>query len=221
MVLFAFNEWWNDFFAAGGFWVGVFGTVLGLVGFAIAIYQIVLAKRATMEAKTAAEAARDAAEKTFAENKEAYERFVGAFASRLLSELNRAVHGKDWKLANLRCDDLAELLATLPSSENREQDEAVTESVRSLREFAQTYARMVTSKAAELSRPNVKKWEPLLQLLHNQLDYLRRPFRENSDGQVGSDDSAGKVSDDNPEPSGEDESGTSKLDSPPDPKADA
>ena len=198
MYLFALDPAWNDFYTAGGFFVGV-------IGFAAAFYQI-------RETKRAAIAARDAANKSLAETKEAYERFVGAFASRLFAELRSAVTGKDWSLANIRSHDLAELLATLPSSGDESIDAAGIESVRSLREFGQAFAETVAAKKpqppAKLMRD---RWKPLLQLLDMRLDRLKAPFREKNDGQSSARNPTSQVQGDRPEPRQEDTSGRSEL----------
>jgi hypothetical protein len=185
MVLLALAPETSDLLTIWGFIVGVVSLVLGVIAFVIAIVQLKQARDAALASKDAAEAARDAAQETLAESKEAYERFVGAFASRLLSELDRSVSEREWSLAKLRSDDLSELLATLPSTRNEEYDAGTGEAVKSLRAFASTFARMGVSKAKELSKPNVKKWELLVLLLHTRLDHLRRPFREKPNGQVG------------------------------------
>jgi hypothetical protein len=168
MILLALDPWWNDFYAAGGFFVGV-------IGFIITIVQI-------GRARGAAVAARDAANKTLAESKDAYERFIGAFASRFLAELEAAVKAKHWSLAQLRCSDLAELIAALPASPDQEVRKATAEAITSLRDFSHTFAETPSKEPADLSKPNLKKWKLLLQLLHRQLDHLRKPFREKADG---------------------------------------
>src|SRR4051794_19563597 len=101
MFLFALEPVWLDYLCAVG------GLIVGIVGFGFTIWQL----RRTMHA---AEAAQKAAKETLEESKEAYARFVGAFASRLVSELQHGVNSEDWKLGELRAQDLAELLATLP-----------------------------------------------------------------------------------------------------------
>ena len=94
MTLFALDPWWNDFYTIGGFIAGIIGALVSVGGFWIAIGQI----RKTMHA---AQAAQDAANKTLEESKKSYARFVGSFASRLMSELQRAVNTKEWMIALL------------------------------------------------------------------------------------------------------------------------
>ncbi|MBA4067359.1 MAG: hypothetical protein C0501_27345 [Isosphaera sp.] len=126
MPLFALDPAWNDFYTVGGFFVG-------LVGFGVTLWQL-------RKTKYAAEAAAQASRDTLAENKESYERFVGAFASRLLSELQHAVNESDWKIAKVRAHDLAELLGTLPTTGAAALDGATRTAGDNLREFAQTFA---------------------------------------------------------------------------------
>jgi hypothetical protein len=213
MILFALDPWWNDFYAAGGFWLGVAGTIIGVAGFAIAIYQIVEAKRATRDAKTAAEAARDAANQTLAESKDAFERFVAAHAGRILSELEGAVRAADWNVAEMRCRDMADLIATLPATGNTATDDKMIEAVKQLREFGHTYADLGAREAKRLP-PGVTKtqWKPLLQVLNARLDQLRAPFREHNDGQRSSDDPSRATPADRSTPPHEDESRSGELD---------
>ena len=100
MILFALSPEASDTLTVWGFVVGVIGCFVGLVGFGYTIYQV-------RKVKAAAEAAEEAAKKTLTESKTAYARFVGTYASRLLSELQRAANAKDWKLAEVRALDFS------------------------------------------------------------------------------------------------------------------
>ena len=102
MILFALSPEWNDFYAIAGFYVGILGLVIGVGGFWIAIWQIRKTKRAV-------EAAQEAASSMMEENKKAYQRFVGSYASLLLSELQKAVNANDWRMASMRSLDLGGL----------------------------------------------------------------------------------------------------------------
>ncbi|MCI0705763.1 MAG: hypothetical protein L0241_32280, partial [Planctomycetia bacterium] len=108
-ILLAFSPETSDALTLWGFVVGVVGLVVGVVGFGYTIYQV-------WKVKAAAEAAKEAAEKTLAESREAYEKLAGAFASRLLSDLEDAVNSKDWALATIRAKDVAELVSTASQS---------------------------------------------------------------------------------------------------------
>lgn len=195
MPPFALDPLWNDIYTAGGFWIGVAGLLLGYVGYRIAITQL-------RQTKQAADAAREAAEKTVAENKEAFERFVAAFAGRLLSELQAAANRLDWKVAELRAHDLADLLATLPVAAPAAES---GEATRTLREFAQEFARKATDpEPKKLTAAARKRWDSLLLTLRQQLDRLRAPFRGSSDDPNGPDPAAAPVPGAGPRPTGED-----------------
>jgi hypothetical protein len=205
MYLFALAPWWNDFYTAGGFYIGVLGCVVGVAGFWIALVQIKKTQRAAL-------AARDAANKTLAETKEAYERFVAAFASRLLAELQNAANAKQWQLAHIRSHDLAELLATLPGTGHESTDAANIESVRSLREFGQRFAEATTSNKVLFPAKLVnERWKPLLQLLHARLDRLRAPFREQRDDQVSAHNPTDQVPGNRHQPDQQNQGGSGEL----------
>lgn len=197
MPLFALDPASADFYTAWGFWVGVVGTVVGVVGFGVTIWQLVITRRAV-------EAAKLAAEETLAENKEAFERFVAGYAGRLLSELTAAVVRKDFRLAEVRANDLADLLASLPAS--GPTDAADARAVRGLREFALLFA----EKAARPSTPGLgrddlrERWNPLLLQLHDRLGRLRHPFRGPADDPHGPDPAAAPVPGPGPRAVGED-----------------
>ncbi|VTR95914.1 unnamed protein product [Gemmata massiliana] len=194
MYLFALAPETSDFLTVWGFIVGVVGLVVGVAGFWIAIVQIREARKEARKGKEAAEAARDAANKTLTESKEAFERFVAAHAGRLLSELQAVVTDSDWKLAELRARDLAEILATLPSTGSAATDGNMMELVSRLREFGHTFSEMTGKKTAKLPPKLLRdKWIPLLLLLHARLDQLRAPFREMSHGQIGSDNPVAEI----------------------------
>ncbi len=197
MHLFALAPETSDFLTVWGFIVGVVGLVVGVAGFWIAIVQIREARKEARKGKEAAEAARDAANKTLAESKDAYERFVGAFALRFLSELRNAKTAEDWKFAALRCQDLADLLGTI-----------ATEQIRELREFGTKFTKRANREKPAFSEV---KWERLLHNLHAQLDRINAPFREAQHGSGSVNNTAGEVSGDRANTPGEDKSKTSEL----------
>ena len=175
MILFALTPETSDALTVWGFVVGVFGCTVGVFGFAYTIYQV-------RKVKAAAEAAAEAATKTLAESKGAYERFVAAFGSRLLSELENAINTKDWKLAVVRSQDLAELLATLPSALADPAAAALIAQMTNLRDLTEEFVRLVDAKAEKIPPRVAKKWSPLRLLLHSRLDQLRKPFRNGKHG---------------------------------------
>ena len=156
MIVFALSPLCNDFFAVGGF-------VVGVVGFVVTIWQIVKTKRAIV-------ASREAAAQTFEESRNSFERFMGGYAYRLVSELQNFVNAKEWKLAKLRAQDIAELLATLRDS--RDPSIVVVEEMRQL-------VHMLAEKSL-LKRVSInqEKFRALLSQVQARLDSLRAPFRE-------------------------------------------
>lgn len=203
MSLFALDPLWNDIYTAGGFWIGVLGTFVGVAGFWIAIKQIRETRKAAEAGKLAAEAAQEAAETALTESKESYKRFVGAFASRLLSELRTAVVDEDWKIATVRCHDLAEMLGTIATSSSE-----VGELIRELRDFGKKFTRRASGEKPKFSQP---KWDRLVNGLHELLDQLNTPFRERPHGPVSAHNPAGEVPVDRPHAAGEDEGETGEL----------
>ena len=173
MCLFALDPLWNDISTAGGFLVSVVSLVLGIIAFRYTLIQVWEARAAAELSQTAAEAARDAANKTLAESKVGHERFIATLASRLLSELQRAMAEKDWKLAEVRCNDLAELLGSLGA--------ATAELALELRHYAQWFTQAARGGRAKLGRT---KWDKLIAELHAVRDKLNAPLREQSDGET-------------------------------------
>lgn len=196
MSLLALSPDASDLLTVWGFVAGVLGCIVGLVGFAYTIYQV-------RKVQAAAEAAREAAMKTLTESKASYERFVGAYATRLLSELRTAEVAEDWKLATVRCHDLAEMLGTLAASRPE-----VGELIRELRDFGKKFTRRASGDKPKFSQP---KWDRLLNGLHELLDQLNTPFREQPHGSGSVNDSRGEVPGDRTHAPGEDKGETGEL----------
>lgn len=196
MHLFALDPWWSDFYAVGGFVVGVLGLAVGFAGFGYTIYQV-------RKVKVAALAAEEAAKRTLAESKASYERFVGGYTSRLLSELRNAEAVEDWKLAVVRCHDLAELLGTLAVSR-----QVIGELSRELRDFGQKFTRRASGEKPKFSQ---QKWARLLTMLHEFLDQLNTPFRESQHGPVSPNNPAGQVPGNRTNALGEDQGEAGEL----------
>lgn len=158
MELFALSPDASDFYTLWGFVVGVVSLVVGVGAFGFAIVQIREARDAARASRTAAEAARDAARQTLAESKEAYGKFIGGVATRLLSSLEEAVESQDWRLARVRTRDLAELLESLQSSLS-----AASALATELRVFGEKFAGATEDSAPKFSQP---KWNVLVRTLH-------------------------------------------------------
>jgi len=192
MNLFALSQAESDCYTLWGFYVGVVGTLVGIVGFAYTIYQV-------RKVQAAADAARDAATRTLVESKGSYGKFIGAFASRLVAELERAANTNDWKVAVLRVADLAELVGTAAHSV-RDAVELAAE----LRAFGQKFGR---------DEPKYKrsKWDELLRKLYAEFDRLKAPFGSTQDGQNATNDPSLETSRDRQEPSRENDGPTGEL----------
>jgi hypothetical protein len=169
MLLLALTPETSDFLTVWGFVATIAGTLVGILGFGYTIYQV-------LKVKAAAEAAEAAAINVLAESKQAFTRFVGTNASRLLSELQRAVNESDWKLATIRANDLAEVLGTIPRERER-----IVGLVAKLRVHGQKFA---DGSAASPPKFQQKKWTDLLTELHALLDELRAPFPEEQHGEA-------------------------------------
>jgi len=165
MPIFALSPDWSDALTVWGFVFSVVGTAVGVLGFWYTILQV-------RKVKAAAEAAEAASQKVLAESKMAFTRFVGTNASRLLSELRRAVNEKDWALAEIRAHDLAEVLGTLPGERGR-----ISGLVARLRGHGEKFAER---SGDSIPKFQPRKWADLLTELHAQLDELRAPFPDES-----------------------------------------
>src|SRR4051812_24558135 len=95
------SEGWRDAISI----VSLIATVVGLL---YAIAQI-------RKTKSAANAAKEAADKALAESRRSYHRFAARNARRLVSEAKIHVDNKAWALAAFRLNDLADQVAQLAS----------------------------------------------------------------------------------------------------------
>lgn len=168
MYLFALSQDASDFYTVGGFVVGVISFVLGAIALGYTLRQIREAREAAEASQSAAEAAKAAAEKTLAESKGAYGKFVGSFASRILADLKKAVDDQDWKLASVRADDLAEFVASVPH-----EIPAAGEVAALLRAFGRKFA---TGDSQSKPKFYTGKWNELILKLHAHLDRVNAPF---------------------------------------------
>jgi hypothetical protein len=155
-VFFAFAEFWNDFYAAGGFVLGVLGLVVGVLGFVYTIRQV-------WKTQTAAEAARAAADEAQKEAKRLFHRFVVGQADQVFSVLCVFVENDNWEAGALRADDLAELLAQLSDGTGDVRD-----LVELVRDTADTLRRN--------KKPPANKWADMRKRLNAFLDRIRSPF---------------------------------------------
>jgi hypothetical protein len=111
MILLALAEFWNNVIAVGGF-------ILTAVGFVVTVLSLIYAIRQIKETKSAATAARDAATAALAESRRYFQRYVAANCHRYVHEVIIHVENKEWHLAALRLDDLADQVAQLSSEDH-------------------------------------------------------------------------------------------------------
>lgn len=189
MPLFALDSFWSDTLAISGFVIGLVGTILGAVGLWYTYHQVQKVEEATSAANAATQRAQKQAEQL-------YSRFVGAFASRLLVDLRRAVLNQKWDVADARAEELADLLAALPSPAGDE--------VAELREFGVKFAGGGQNYGA-------KKWDAFAKQLHSHLDAFRTLRLGDVHGPNRPDDPGPAVPRDRPGPAQPDSGGQSEV----------
>ncbi len=153
-------DWFNDLDAL----VGVFGT---LIGFGITFWQLLKTKRA-------AEAARDAANRTAEAARNNYAHFVISTCQRFVSEARIHVDMGRFELAALRCDDLAGQLVLVCNATPGAIDDAASLIAR-LRDFAEAF-RKASRPLGKLSNAATAKWAKFLLELSGRIDHMHGPF---------------------------------------------
>jgi hypothetical protein len=146
--------------------------VINLVGFSITIASLWLAFRQIRKTTTAAEAARDAAERMLRQNREQYRRYVASNLRRYLAELRMLVDREVWDRAASRFDDLAEQLSQLGAASRESDLAASAEATTAARQWAITCRRMIFRK----SRFARTKFDNYIQQLHGTIDAYCGPF---------------------------------------------
>ena len=144
-----------------------------MIGLVFAILQLWRTKRATI-------AATDAAAKTVKQNMEHFNRYAAANARSMLKELSIRIDNRDWKLAAVRADDLADLAMQI--------SHVVTDSAEDWHAAA-TNLRGWKSRFSEVDR-NVKsfegtlesKWRKYVDKFARQVDEYHRPFTDAGGG---------------------------------------
>jgi hypothetical protein len=168
MVLFAQDPDRGDFYTIWGFWVGIVGFILTLLGLGIAIWQVKEAKRQAKQAKSAAEAAREAADRAYAESRRYFQKLVASDSHHLVTRLRKCVTKKSWKFATLRANELSDQMGLFPDNSPE-----MIQMIGDLREWAGRFARLASG---ELKQFQANKWNGFLRLLQQQIDGLRNPF---------------------------------------------
>jgi hypothetical protein len=161
MSVFALAEFWNEFYAAGGFWIGTVSLVIAVLGFWYTIVQV-------KKTQAAADAAKQAAESALAESKRQFRRFLTAGANRALGELRLLVDYERWEPSALRADDLADHIAQMLAGAG----DALS-LVNRLRDAATVFRRKAKGESAAFPK---SQWGELTQQLHAFLDRAKLPF---------------------------------------------
>ena len=155
-MLYAMEPTEADWYTQAGFWLSVAGIVVGSVGLAATYYQV-------WKARESADAARKASELTRNESKASFRRYLAATIHRQLSELEGFVTNQEWRVAKIRCDDMAGILAQLP-------EPLLSNDYRGFLVFFDDKTLDSTKKLDK------RKWNKLIIRTKNKVDLLNAPF---------------------------------------------
>jgi hypothetical protein len=150
-MLFALSEGWSD-------GVTITGLVVTVAGFAVTLWQL-------WKTKSAAEAARAAAEGAFGEGQRHLRTIVTTSTHRFVNELRDLADRGQWVPACTRANDLADQLALMVAD-----DAEIAGFIDELRDWGQRFARLATGQLKQ--RYNERRAEFLLRL-QRKLDSLR------------------------------------------------
>jgi hypothetical protein len=153
MVL-ALTESWSD-------GVAITGLLVTVAGFVLTLWQL-------RKTKSAAEAARAAAEGAFAEGRQHLRSVVTTNTQRFVNELRDLAERGQWEHACRRANDLADQLAVVPPG-----DAEIGRFIDGLRKWGRTFSRLASG---QLKRLYNKQWGEFLVLLQGKLDSLRPQF---------------------------------------------
>jgi len=146
------SEAWRDIIALGSL-------VVTVIGFILAYWQI-------RKTKTAAYAAREAANRSYEETRSQYHRYVLSNASRLLTETRAYAASEHWDKTVLRLRDLAEQISQLAAT-----DDDWPSLMEELRKWE---ARLSASDSPKVSK---KTWADLMTRLQAKIDSRQGPFK--------------------------------------------
>jgi hypothetical protein len=142
-------------------WISIAGFLVTLLGFIYAIRQIRMTK-------TAAEAARDAAQKAVEEGHALIQRFAASNAHRFIHESRNFIQQEQWDKAALRLRDLADQMAQLAF---------LNEELRSFVDKIREFANFCDKKESGVKEPfRINKWNEFVVVLQAKLDTLHKPF---------------------------------------------
>jgi hypothetical protein len=95
---------------------------LSIVGFIVTVLGLIYAIRQIRLTKSAADAAKEAADKALLESQKSYQRYTAGNAHRFVNEAKIHVEYKAWSLAAFRLNDLADHVAQLAGEDSEWRD---------------------------------------------------------------------------------------------------
>lgn len=149
------NDFWRDVVSIGSAVV----TVIGLI---YAIRQI-------WKTQSAAEAARESADRAFAESRSQFQRYALTNALRFVAEVKLHVGSRAWELASIRTSDLAEQVSQL--SETEPEWEPIAQD---LRKWETEFGRLASGT---LKRLRSSARHDFLNALQGKIDKQHGPFK--------------------------------------------
>lgn len=142
---------------------------LGVVGSLASIVGIVFAAKEASQARTAAEAARDAARNATEQAIGAYSRFALEHVRRLLDSAETYVDAKDWKRASLRLSDLADQLSQL-ANRYKEPDADWLEACRAIHSIREPIAAGTGNRSFALTEDQRQLWTGWIVRIRGSVD---------------------------------------------------
>src|SRR4051794_30158637 len=91
----------------------VWRDIISIGGFLLTIAGLLYTMRQVWLAKSAAEAAKNAADRTLDESRKSFQRYIAANAHRFINEAKMSIENEQWAAAAMRLRDLADQLAQL------------------------------------------------------------------------------------------------------------
>ena len=145
--------------------------LVSLVGFPLTVVSLIYAIRQIREAKTAAVAAKEAANRTLLESESRIIRYALGNAHRFLAEARLYLESSVWKFASLRIGDIADLFSQLTKT-NADFENLLTE----LRDW-QVHLVRVEANKIKFATP---KWQSFQARLQRIIDEVHGPFAPRS-----------------------------------------
>lgn len=144
--------------------------IISIGGFLLTFAGLLYTIRQVWLAKTAAEAAKEAADQSLSESRKGFLRYIAANAHRYINEAKRSVESRQWTQAALRLNDLADQLAqlsTLSPSFKRQ--------VAGVRKWEHKCSQLAAGGSEPLG---IEKWKSFCVSLQKAIDKVHGPFAE-------------------------------------------